>query len=161
MLFLKSKQIFQSFLGLAPYSTKMHSLSSFYFSSTNEPRERKPIVINEKDLEWKQVRGSGPGGQATNKTSNCAVLLHKPTGIVVKAHDSRDFNTNKHYAIKRLKEKLDIMINGDLSKKAQEIEKRKKQKENRQRKSKKKYEALKNAQASNNQATETKESSES
>lgn len=41
-------------------------------------------VLNEDELEEQFVRGSGPGGQATNKTSNCVVLKHVPTGIVVK-----------------------------------------------------------------------------
>lgn len=40
---------------------------------------RFPKLI-ETDLEEQHVRGSGPGGQATNKTSNCVVLKHKPTG---------------------------------------------------------------------------------
>lgn len=40
--------------------------------------------LNEEDLEEQFVRGSGPGGQATNKTSNCVVLKHIPTGVVVK-----------------------------------------------------------------------------
>lgn len=35
----------------------------------------------EEELEVQFVRGSGPGGQATNKTSNCVVLIHKPSGI--------------------------------------------------------------------------------
>lgn len=33
------------------------------------------------ELEEKFVRGSGPGGQAVNKTANCVVLTHTPTGI--------------------------------------------------------------------------------
>lgn len=41
-------------------------------------------VLLEEELEEQFVRGSGPGGQATNKTSNCVVLKHIPTGIVVK-----------------------------------------------------------------------------
>lgn len=41
-------------------------------------------LLNEEDLEEQFVRGSGPGGQATNKTSNCVVLKHTPTGVVVK-----------------------------------------------------------------------------
>lgn len=43
-------------------------------------------VIKEDDLEEQFVRGSGPGGQATNKTSNCVVLRHIPSGIVVKVN---------------------------------------------------------------------------
>lgn len=40
--------------------------------------------LKEEELEEQFVRGSGPGGQATNKTSNCVVLKHIPTGLVVK-----------------------------------------------------------------------------
>lgn len=43
-------------------------------------------VLNEDELEEQFVRGSGPGGQATNKTSNCVVLRHAPSGIVVKVN---------------------------------------------------------------------------
>ncbi|OCT98380.1 hypothetical protein XELAEV_18010612mg, partial [Xenopus laevis] len=42
------------------------------------------LDLDEKDLEEQFVRGHGPGGQATNKTSNCVVLKHVPSGIVVK-----------------------------------------------------------------------------
>lgn len=41
-----------------------------------------PLV--EDELEEQFVKGSGPGGQSVNKTSNCVVLKHLPTGIVVK-----------------------------------------------------------------------------
>lgn len=43
-------------------------------------------VLSEDELEEQFVRGSGPGGQATNKTSNCVVLRHIPSGIVVKVN---------------------------------------------------------------------------
>lgn len=43
-------------------------------------------ALNEDELEEQFVRGSGPGGQATNKTSNCVVLKHIPSGIVVKVN---------------------------------------------------------------------------
>lgn len=42
------------------------------------------LPLNEADLEEQFVRGFGPGGQATNKTNNCVVLKHLPSGIVVK-----------------------------------------------------------------------------
>ena len=41
-------------------------------------------VLKESDLDEWHVRGSGPGGQSVNKTSNNVVLKHIPTGIVVK-----------------------------------------------------------------------------
>ncbi|XP_014788236.1 nucleoside diphosphate-linked moiety X motif 6 isoform X1 [Octopus bimaculoides] len=40
--------------------------------------------IKEDELEESFARGTGPGGQSVNKTANCCVLKHIPTGIVVK-----------------------------------------------------------------------------
>lgn len=76
--------------------------------------------IDEKDLEEQFVRGSGPGGQATAKTNNAVVLKHKPTGIVVKCHETRSQWENKKRAREILINKLDVMINGELSLEAQE-----------------------------------------
>lgn len=45
--------------------------------------------LDESDLEEQFVKGHGPGGQATNKTSNCVVLKHVPSGIVVKVEEAR------------------------------------------------------------------------
>lgn len=42
------------------------------------------VQLTEAELKEQFVRGDGPGGQATNKTSNCVVLKHVPSGIVVK-----------------------------------------------------------------------------
>ena len=46
--------------------------------------EYKLPELTENDLEEMFVKGHGPGGQSVNKTVNCVVLRHKPTGIVVK-----------------------------------------------------------------------------
>ena len=43
--------------------------------------------ILETDLEESIVKGSGPGGQSVNKTSNCVVLRHRPSGIVIKVSE--------------------------------------------------------------------------
>lgn len=51
-------------------------------------------------------RGSGPGGQKRNKTSNCIRLTHLPTGIHVMAGESRSTVENTGRAIRRLKLKL-------------------------------------------------------
>ena len=40
--------------------------------------------LHESELEESFIKGSGPGGQSVNKTSNCVQLKHLPTGIVVK-----------------------------------------------------------------------------
>ncbi|XP_047447948.1 mitochondrial translation release factor in rescue [Mugil cephalus] len=100
-----------------------------------------PVLI-EDELEEQFVRGSGPGGQATNKTSNCVVLKHIPTGIVVKCHQTRSVDINRKRAREILREKLDVATKGELSevlvKKKESVvrkqEKRKKANENLERK---------------------------
>lgn len=72
-----------------------------------------PLV--EDELEESFVRGSGPGGQAVNMTSNCVVLKHVPTGIVVKCHETRSVAMNRQRARARLQEKLDLHYNGEQS----------------------------------------------
>jgi hypothetical protein len=51
-------------------------------------------------------RGSGPGGQKRNKTSNAVRLLHTPTGTIATATESRSLQENKLYALRRLRLKL-------------------------------------------------------
>ncbi|XP_067683012.1 mitochondrial translation release factor in rescue-like [Haliotis asinina] len=72
-------------------------------------------VVDEGELEEQYVRGSGPGGQAVNKTANCVVLKHLPTGIVVKSHESRSLDTNRRTARLKLRDRLDLLINGENS----------------------------------------------
>ncbi|XP_067125549.1 mitochondrial translation release factor in rescue [Centruroides vittatus] len=75
--------------------------------------------INDDDLEEQFIRGSGPGGQAVNMSSNCVLLKHIPTGIVVKCHKSRQLHENRIIARNLLREKLDDLYNGDMSVAAQ------------------------------------------
>lgn len=79
----------------------------------------KVPVINENDLEEMFVKGSGPGGSAVNKNSNCVVLKHKPTGIVIKCHESRCVEDNRKLAREKLIVKLDVIENGNESVEAQ------------------------------------------
>jgi hypothetical protein len=55
---------------------------------------------------WEQFRGSGPGGQKRNKTSNAVRLTHTPTGVSASAGESRSLSENKLYALRRLRLKL-------------------------------------------------------
>uniref|UniRef100_A0A1B6MJR7 Prokaryotic-type class I peptide chain release factors domain-containing protein n=1 Tax=Graphocephala atropunctata TaxID=36148 RepID=A0A1B6MJR7_9HEMI len=86
----------------------------------------QPKIVEE-DLEEQFVRGAGPGGQATNKTNNCVVLCHKPTGIVVKCHQSRSQDQNRKMARLILLTKLDNLLNRENSIEAQikNVEKKK------------------------------------
>ncbi|XP_034940796.1 probable peptide chain release factor C12orf65, mitochondrial [Chelonus insularis] len=71
--------------------------------------------LDENDLEENFVKGSGPGGQAVNKTNNAVVLKHIPTGLVVKCHQTRDQKKNRTLARDLLITKLDNLMNGELS----------------------------------------------
>ena len=51
-------------------------------------------------------RGSGPGGQKRNKTSNAVRLTHLPTAIQATATESRSLALNKLHAVRRLRIKL-------------------------------------------------------
>lgn len=77
-------------------------------------RSRVPEV-NEADLEEKFISGWGPGGQKVNKAVNCCQLKHKPTGLVVKVHQSRSLEKNRKIARELLAQRLDNLYNGDQS----------------------------------------------
>lgn len=70
-----------------------------------EPTEVE-FVLREADLDWTAVRGSGAGGQARNKTSNCVVLTHIPTGSVVRCEAERSQFQNRQTAIANMRAKL-------------------------------------------------------
>ncbi|XP_064544312.1 mitochondrial translation release factor in rescue [Drosophila montana] len=76
--------------------------------------------LQESDIEETLMRGSGPGGQAVNKTNNCVFLRHLPTGITVKCHLHRLASKNRIEARKILLDKLDAHLNGEQSIAAQQ-----------------------------------------
>lgn len=71
--------------------------------------------LDEFDLEEKFISGGGPGGQKVNKAVNCCQLRHKPTGIIVKVHQSRSLPENRKIARELLVAKLDNLYNGEQS----------------------------------------------
>ncbi|KAI1233147.1 hypothetical protein IHE44_0006343 [Lamprotornis superbus] len=71
------------------------------------------LELSETELEEQFVRGDGPGGQATNKTNNCVVLKHIPSGIVVKCHQTRSVEKNRKLAREILQEKVDLFYKGE------------------------------------------------
>ncbi|GAA5840416.1 hypothetical protein JCM11251_006554 [Rhodosporidiobolus azoricus] len=74
-------------------------------------RKKKELPeLKEEDLEETFVRGSGPGGQATNKTSKACSLIHLPTGLRVHCHETRSRETNRKLARRILREKLDDLL---------------------------------------------------
>lgn len=90
-------------------------VARFSSSSRKSIDYSKVPKLNDDDLEERLVRGSGPGGQAVNKTSNCVMLRHKPTNIVVKCHITRVTEQNRKLARDILIAKLDNLVNGEMS----------------------------------------------
>jgi peptide chain release factor len=113
----------------------------------------KKFILDHNDLIERLSHGGGPGGSKVNKSENCVHLLHKPTGIWVKVHDSRDLLINKHIALKRLTEKVEFKLHGTESKIGRRIDKAKKNKERRKRKYAEKHA---NMNTSGNSITEGK-----
>lgn len=92
------------------------------------------LPLDESELEEQFVKGRGPGGQATNKTSNCVVLKHVPSGLVVKCHQTRSVDQNRKLARKILQEKVDVFYNGENSpvcREKREAEKKKRERKKR------------------------------
>ena len=66
----------------------------------------KDLEIPEKDISFKAVRSSGPGGQSVNKTSSAVQITHIPTGITVHSSEHKSQAQNREAAMKILKAKL-------------------------------------------------------
>lgn len=64
------------------------------------------FVVPDRDLEWTAIRGSGAGGQARNKTSNCIQLRHKPSGLIVRCETERSQPQNLETAKSIMRAKL-------------------------------------------------------
>lgn len=64
------------------------------------------VNINENDCKFDFVRGSGPGGQGMQSSSNCCVMTHIPSGFSCKVHQARSAAGNKALALEMLAQKL-------------------------------------------------------
>ena len=91
------------------------------------------LGVSEADLDEKFIRGGGPGGQKTNKTSATVCLRHQPTGIEVRCARERSQSMNRFLARRELCERIAEKIRGEKSKKKQEQEKIRRQKRRRSR----------------------------
>jgi peptide chain release factor 1 len=70
-----------------------------------DPEERSTFELDERDVDIKTSRGSGPGGQHRNKTDSCVTATHKPTGVSVKI-DMKSQHQSKEMALKILASKI-------------------------------------------------------
>jgi protein subunit release factor B len=91
------------------------------------------LGIAESDLQEWFIRGGGPGGQKTNKTSSTVCLRHKSTGLEVRCAQERSQSLNRFLARRDLCDKIAAKLHGEKSKKQQEREKIRRQKRRRSR----------------------------
>jgi protein subunit release factor B len=94
------------------------------------------LGIREDDLEESFVHSGGKGGQNVNKVATCVLLVHRPTGTMVKCQQERTQGLNRYLARKLLADKIEAAQKGALSKKEQAIEKLRRQKRRRSRRAK-------------------------
>jgi protein subunit release factor B len=93
--------------------------------------ERCGVV--ESDLDESFVSASGPGGQKVNRSATAVRLLHRPTGLEVKAQESRSQALNRFHARRRLCERIEARTLGNDSPEAKRLARLRKQKDRRKR----------------------------
>jgi len=62
--------------------------------------------IEDRDLEWSVMRGSGAGGQHRNKTETAVRVVHVPTGTAVRCEAERSQAQNRDTALTLLRTRL-------------------------------------------------------
>lgn len=68
--------------------------------------EESAFELKDSDIKEEAIHGTGPGGQAVNKTANVIRATHKPTGITVRASESRSQWSNRQAARRLLESKV-------------------------------------------------------
>jgi protein subunit release factor A len=70
-------------------------------AESEEPRQRVTI-LHKKDLDVSYFCGPGKGGQAKNKVHSGCQIIHRESGAIGRASDSRSLEQNKKSAFERL-----------------------------------------------------------
>lgn len=71
-----------------------------------DPDAVSGVVLDPSDVELTVTRGSGPGGQARNKTETCVIATHRPSGLTVRIDNERSQHQNKAMAMRVLAARL-------------------------------------------------------
>ena len=123
---------------------------SFPVSPTKQAalkQQMRRLGVEERDLEERFIRSSGPGGQNVNKVATCVVLRHQPSGLEVRCQQERSQALNRYLARRILLKRLEVLHLGALSEEAQRIAKIRRQKRRRSKRAKEKMLAAKRYQA--------------
>ncbi len=96
------------------------------------------LGLREDDLDESFIRSGGKGGQNVNKVSTCVVLVHRPSGMMVKCQRERTQGMNRYRARVMLADKIERQVLGEKSAEAERIAKVQRQKRRRSRRAKEK-----------------------
>ena len=99
-------------------------------------------TLPDSDIKEAYVKGTGPGGQAINKTNSAAQLTHIPTGIVVKSQATRSRSQNYTIAKRLLAERVELLEKGNESRAVKVLQKKSKKKRSADKKKRRKYREL-------------------
>ena len=105
------------------------------------------LGVRDVDLAESFVRSGGKGGQNVNKVSTCVVLVHTPSGTMVKCQAERSQALNRYRARELLAAKIERAQLGQASAEAARIAKLRRQKRRRSRRAKEKMLAGKHARS--------------
>ena len=103
------------------------------------------LGVREEDLDESFVTSGGKGGQNVNKVATCVVLVHRPTGTMVKCQRERTQGANRLVARALLADKIEEQRLGRASARQQEAERVRRQKRRRSRRAKQRMLADKRA----------------
>jgi protein subunit release factor B len=111
-------------------------MSTFEVSTDKETQLAQRMAalgVREADIEESFVRSGGHGGQNVNKTSTCVMLLHRPTGLLVKCQETRQQGLNRFLARKLLLDKIESIRKQRAAAERARVEKIRRQKRPRSR----------------------------
>ena len=107
----------------------------------------RALGVRDEDLEESFVHSGGKGGQNVNKVATCVLLIHRPSGTMVKCQRARTQGENRIFARALLAEKLETARAGRESARAQEAARVRRQKRRRSRRAKEKILSAKHARS--------------
>lgn len=105
------------------------------------------LGVRDDHLEESFVRAGGRGGQNVNKVATCVVLLHRPSGILIKCQEGRTQAFNRRRAREILADQLEARQLARQREAAAAAAKRRRQRARRSRATKEKMLADKRSRA--------------